>query len=342
MRIGIVPYCQNPRHVLHLWRYDVVIDFAVKAGHSAEYYRVDSDYDVVVVCMAPENIKIFRALRKKGVPIIGDITDNLLTFPFSNYSFMGDVYYRTKYFLTGRFRVFAEMLKHSHHIVTGSDYQRRVFSAYNSKITRITDAVTTETLQYQTEYKKNSPCKLVWFGNVSSLHGFRRMGDALDRLAEKGNYELVLITPDYVQGRYLGAWPRTVMEFIAEQSMPCRWVPWTYNSLLRECSLSDICILPVDYTEPFVVSKPSGRALLTMGMGLPVVAGPLESYIADIPVGAGYIAHTPADWIEYIDKLASHLELRKTVGMNARNVVIANFSAPIFAKKYLQVLESFK
>ncbi len=339
MRLAIVPYCPDPRHVMQLWRYDIVIKEALKAGHAAEYYRPEGAYDLAIVSMAQENIETFRAIQRRGLPIAGDITDDLLTFPFSNYTPLGNLYYRAKYALNGRFRVFAEMLRGSNLIIAGSDRQCEIFSAYNSNTVRVTDAVAADTLALQASYKNDGPCKLVWFGNVSSLHGFDEAGDAFDRLAAQGNYELVLITPDYVQGRYLGAWPRTVHEFMARQKMPCRWVPWTYDSLLRESCASDIAVIPVDMREPFVTAKPAGRALLMMGMGLPTVTGPLQSYITDIPDGAGFIARTPDDWVTAIARLAASPDLRQTVGTKAKQAVTAGFSEPVFGKKYLAALE---
>ncbi|MDD4005440.1 MAG: glycosyltransferase [Elusimicrobiaceae bacterium] len=342
MRIGVVPFSSDPLHVVRRWRYDVLIRQARQAGHSAAYYRDGEEYDVVVSSLATENIGVFRRIVRRAIPVIGDITDNLLTFPFSNYIPPGQLYYRLKFAFNGRFRIFEEMLGNSSCIVSGSDVQRELFLPYNHDVARITDAVTPDILDFRARYENTGCCRLAWCGNVSSLHGFRETGNALDRLAAAGSYELVLVTSDYVQGRYLGARPRTVHEFIAGRNIRCRWVPWSYEGMLKELAACDIGIVPADIKDPFVAAKPSGRALLMMGMGLPVVTGPLASYIADIPPGAGFIARTPQDWVSIIGRLAADHELRQAVGRKARETVEAGFSERMFGAKYLEVLKRFE
>lgn len=341
MNIGIVSCYSDPKHVMQRWRYDILVKYLSQYGHSAQYYQDGKSYDLAIVPIITENIEIFRRIFSRGIPIIGDITDDLLIFPYSNYTLAGQVYYRIKFIFDGRFRCFKEMLRKSRHVVAGSECQKKRFLPYNSNASRVTDAITEDILSFQARYDNPGPCKIAWFGNVASMHGFRDMGNALDVLAASGEYELVLMTPDYVQGRYLGAYPRTVHEFISRQKIPCRWVPWTYASLLKETAACDIGIVPVDLKEPFAVAKPPGRALLMMGMGLPVVAGPVESHVEDIQEGTtGFIARSPQDWVRTIGQLGASAELRRRVGLNASRFVRENFSEKMFTRRYLKVIDS--
>ncbi|HNW42944.1 MAG TPA: hypothetical protein PKI19_00465 [Elusimicrobiales bacterium] len=342
MKIGIVTYYRDPGHVLQRWRGDLLVKYLPRYGHSAEYYREEESYDLAIVPILAENAGIFSRICARGIPVIGEVTDDLLTFPYSYYSPVGRLYYRLKFNLGGRRARFREMLERSRHVVAGSEFQRKKFLAYNPNVSRLTDAVTPDILGLHARYDNPGPCRLAWFGNVMSLHGFKAMGDALDILAARGSYELVLIVSDYVQGRFLGAYPRTVHEFIGRQKIPCRHVQWSYEAQLRETAACDIGIVPVDVKEPFVAAKPSGRALLMMGLGLPVVAGPLDAYISDIPEGAGFIARTPGDWVELVEKLRADPALRENTGTRARQLVQSGFSEQAFAAKYAQIIDRVK
>ena len=167
------------------------------------------------------------------------------------------------------------------------------------------------------------------------------MGRALDAVAGTGGCELVLVTSGYTQGRYLGKRPRTAAEFIGGQKLPCRLVNWEYPTFAGELARCDIGIVPVDCDSPFYQAKPAGRALLMMGLGLPVVAGPVESHLEAIQEGVtGFIARTPEDWAVAINKLSASPGLRKSVGLKAAGFARDNFSEKAFTGKFLEVINS--
>ena len=342
MNIGIVPCYKDTKHVMQRWRYDILVKHLSQYGHNAQYYQEGESYDIIIVSIITENIDIFRRIFKKGIPIIGDVTDDLLTFPYSYYSVIGQVYYRIKFALNRRHKCFQEMLRKSHHVVAGSERQKTRFLEYNPNTSYIIDAITDDIFNFHARYDGGKPCKIAWFGNVASLHGFREMGNALDELSSLGKYELVLITSDAVHGRYYaGSYPRTVREFMRRQKNPCRWVPWNYESLLKATAECDIGIVPVDTKELTGIAKPSGRLLLMMGIGLPVVVGAVNSHLDVIQEGVtGFIARSSQDWVRMIKELSSSATLRKNVGINAAHFVKENFSEKVFIRKYLDVINS--
>ncbi len=342
MNIGIIPFDADPGHVMHRWRYDVLIRNLPGSGHTAQYWAENGKYDAVIIPIALRNERILERLHAAGVPLIGDSVDDVLTFPYSNYLLPGRIYYRLKLSLVeGQFRRLGKMIGKCERMVVGSSALLRKFTELNKNSSVVTDAITDDILAFRAAYEQKKPCRIAWFGNASSLHGFRAMGRALDELAGEGGYELVLITSAAPQGRYLGKVPRTVGEFIGGQKLPCRFVDWDYDTLLAETAKCDIGIVPVDCGGAFYRAKPAGRALLMMGMGLPVVASPVESHLEVIKEGVtGYIARSPQDWAQAIRRLGASAEIRKTVGLEAAGFVRDNFSEKIFTRKYLEVIDS--
>lgn len=342
MNIGIIPFDTDPGHVMHRWRYDVLIKNLPGFGHTAQYWAENGKYDAVIIPIALRNERILDRLHAAGVPLIGDSVDDVLTFPYSNYLLPGRLYYRLKLSLVeGQFSRLGKMIGKCGRMVVGSSALRRKFAELNGNSSVVTDAVTDDILSFHAAYEQKKQCRIAWFGNASSLHGFRAMGRALDELAGEGGYELVLITSALPQGRYLGKAPRTVGEFIRGQQLPCRFVDWDYDTLLAETAKCDIGIVPVDCKSPFNRAKPAGRALLMMGMGLPVVASPVESHLEAIKEGdTGFIASSPQDWVRVIRRLGASADLRKAVGSSAAGFVRANFSEKIFTRKYLEAINS--
>lgn len=342
MNIGIIPFDADPGHVMHRWRYDVLIKNLQGSGHAAQYWAENGRYDAVIIPIALRNERILDRLHAAGVPLIGDCVDDVLTFPYSNYLLPGRIYYRLKLGLVeGQFGRLGKMIRKCRRMVVGSSALRRKYLALNGNSSVVTDAITDDILSFYASYEQKKPCRIAWFGNASSLHGFRAMGRALDELAAETGFELVLITSAQPQGRYLGKAPRTVGDFIRGQKLPCRFVDWNYDTLLAETANCDIGIVPVDCDSPFNRAKPAGRALLMMGMGLPVVASPVESHLEVIKEGVtGYIARSPQDWVQAIRLLGASDESRKAVGQNAARFVRDNFSEKIFTQKYLEVINS--
>lgn len=342
MNIGIVPFDTDPAHVMHRWRYDILIKNLPEFGHAAQYWEESKKYDIVIVPIALRNERLFNGLHSAGIPLIGDSVDNILSFPYSNYLLPGRVYYRFKFnIIENQANRLGKMLKKCRHIVAGSSALQRSFTELNKHSSVVTDAITEDILAVRANYAQEKPFRIAWFGNVSSLHGFGAMGQALDILADEAGYELVLITSGYTQGRYLGKAPRTAKDFIRGQRITCRLVNWDYASCLKETADCHIGIVPVDCDSPYTSAKPAGRALMMMGMGLPVVAGPVQSHTEAIQEGVtGFIARSPQDWVRAISQLASSSELRKSVGLNASRFVRDNFSEKMFTRRYLEVINS--
>jgi len=342
MNIGIIPFDANPAHVMHRWRYDVLIKNLPGAGHTAQYLKENVKYDAVIVPIVLSNERVFNSLHAAGIALIGDSVDDVLSFPYANYTLPGRMYYRMKLaVLENRSGRLGGMIKKCSRVVVGSSALRQKFMEFNKNSAVITDAVTNDILAFRADYEQEKTCRIVWFGNVASLQGFRAMGRALDMLAGLTGYELVLLTSGYTQGRYLGRRPRTAMEFIRGQRIPCRLVNWDYSTFLAEAAHCHVGIVPVDCDSPYGRMKPAGRALLMMGLGLPVVAGPVASHLEAIQEGVtGFIARSPEDWARAITQLGASAGLRKSVGLNAARFVKENYSEEVFVRKYLDVINS--
>jgi glycosyltransferase involved in cell wall biosynthesis len=125
-----------------------------------------------------------------------------------------------------------------------------------------------------------------------------------------------------------------------------RAVRWHPQGVYDELRQADIGIIPVD-TQPDPLPsgevswwqvKSENRLTLMMGLGLPVIASPVPSYLGVVEQGVnGYIARTPHDWLRAIDELRDPLR-RHQVGASARASVLERFSKIEQASRLVRVL----
>lgn len=86
-----------------------------------------------------------------------------------------------------------------------------------------------------------------------------------------------------------------------------------------------------------------GKILQYMAAGIPTVASPIgivPDYIQD---GVnGFLAETPAEWIDKLGRLAADPELRRRIGQAGRATIAEHYSAQVWAPRFLEILRQAK
>jgi glycosyltransferase involved in cell wall biosynthesis len=137
---------------------------------------------------------------------------------------------------------------------------------------------------------------------------------------------------------------RDYLRFLADTRIVC--VPWTQDGVYRELNQADIAFIPVNRSIPVTqqnipawATKSENRLTLMMAMGLPVIATPIPAYEDVLVHGVnGFFARSSEDWRTCLAALRDG-ELRREMGMKARDSVIRKFSVQEQAGKLLGVLE---
>ena len=77
-----------------------------------------------------------------------------------------------------------------------------------------------------------------------------------------------------------------------------------------------------------------------MGVGLPAIASPQQSYVEAISAkDGGIVAGSPAEWASALATLIGSAVRRAEMGARARQTVLERYSTPVVALRYLEVLE---
>lgn len=144
---------------------------------------------------------------------------------------------------------------------------------------------------------------IVWIGTFSTAGYLRLLRGPLSRL--RSGFRLRVI------GGPIEAFPEIDMELI----------PWTEKgeaAALREC---DIGVMPLT-DSPWERGKCGYKLIQYMASGLPVVASPVGVNREIVREGEnGYLADTPEEWVEALDRLLGDADLRRRMGEEGRRRV---------------------
>jgi glycosyltransferase involved in cell wall biosynthesis len=162
-----------------------------------------------------------------------------------------------------------------------------------------------------------------WSGSPTTVWHLELIKGALRRLAEKLPVEI----------RIVGAeWQAPTLPVVLRE-----WSPEREVSELRSF---DIGVMPL-FDDPFVRGKGAMKALLYMGVGVPVVASPVGITPSIIQDGCnGFLADSEDEWVEKLEKLARSAELRRRLGTAGRATVEREYSARVQVPRVVEALES--
>lgn len=175
------------------------------------------------------------------------------------------------------------------------------------------------------EHVRNSPgVQLVWVGSASTLQGLECIRPILNELGRCcPGLVLKLICDRFLELTHIPV-------------VPCRWAEATEAA---EIAAADIGIswVPDDLWSR---GKCALKVLQYMAAGLPVVANPVGVQAELVRPGeTGFLASTPAEWIEAVGRLASEPDLRRKMGRAARKRVEAAYSVAAGARRWLALLD---
>ncbi|MBN1994483.1 MAG: glycosyltransferase [Anaerolineae bacterium] len=338
IKIGIVSFRGPGQSATDRFRYDPLVYGLPPSGYRANYFDSrQAGYDVIIVPLKRKPT-LFPTIRQKASFIIGDLTDDMLSYPFTWYNHFGQ--WMRVFESVHQRRYYRNLLWQCDWVVAGSAGQADSFRDDARGVSVVPDAILDADSQFAANYVNREPCRLVWFGNVESLHGLTSIQTVLDRLAAKDHFELHLVTSTETKFRIVGRWPHNVHEFMTRQQIQCQFHPWLSSTCTQNLADGDIALVPVEPGAHYNWRKPAGRVLLAMALGLPVVASAIPAYESVIDQGrTGYIARSPDEWVQFIEQLAHNPAQREIMGLAARRFALGNYSEKNFVQQYSAVIQ---
>ena len=272
-----------------------------KLGWPVEFFDLQNSHNYKVVIFQKaythDDVALACKLKKQGTIIVFDMCDNHFYNPLN----------MEKY--TRRAQHMQSMVDIADHVIVSThalselinkeqvfqvdDYIDRpdnnfFFRAYNRhKLPR--------------QFKKHGMAdtlKLVWFGNagvVSQDYGLKDIDIILPELEELNKHFPISLT-------IISNSKATYNEFVGNrQSFPTMYTNWRKHYFTHQLPLFDICLIPAGIN-PYTRVKTNNRVVLSLSLGIPIIATPLPSYHEFEP----YIAFE--NWQENILKIATDPE----------------------------------
>ena len=216
------------------------------------------------------------------------------------------------------------LMKKADHIITCTPYLDNFARTFNPDTTDISSTINTDTYLPVNDYKNNGKITLGWSGSQSTIRYLTLLHPVLKELKKDVEFKLVVMGGD----------PSFTLEGIEVESHA-----WSEEKEIAVLQKMDIGLYPLPLDEEWVYGKSGLKALQYMALGLPVVATAIGANFRIIEDGRnGLLVTTAADWIEKLKALAANPELRKQIGMAARERVEKFYSVKANEPVYLGVL----
>jgi glycosyltransferase involved in cell wall biosynthesis len=169
---------------------------------------------------------------------------------------------------------------------------------------------------------------LIWFGHAGGDYGRFGLSDlvqiapSLQLLARRIKYTLIVVSND-----------RKAYERLVEPlGLDTRYVEWDSETIRKLISRSDLTIVP-NSRDPFAVCKSANRAVLSLSLGVPVVA----SRTPAMEVLEGCV--TFDDWVEGPYRYLTEPKLIEDHLQNAQRVLEKEFGLNRIAGQWEEVLD---
>jgi len=215
------------------------------------------------------------------------------------------------------------LMRVADHVITCTPYLDNFVRQLNVNTTDISSTVDTEAYQAKSGYSlKEGKLVLGWSGSLSTAKYLHLLDDVFRQLCRHIDFKLLVLGDRNfrIEGVDVEAYD------------------WEKSIELSTISRFDIGLYPLP-DEEWVYGKSSLKAIQYMAMGIPTLGTAIGTNFRVIEDGvSGFLINTPEEWVSRIIQLAENIELRKRIGENARQKVVANFSISANKDIYLEIL----
>jgi hypothetical protein len=247
-------------------------EYLRKSGYPCEIFDAKNlgGYKIVVIqkdYYKKESVDFVRHLKDNGIKVIVDICDNDFYNPHG---------YPEPECIADRL---SRIVKISDCVTVSTPELEKTVS--DCKVVVIDDFIDYRSsgaffnFRFPSSFKSRS-LRLVWYGNnrieprsgiQSGIVDLQEIIVDLEELHQDLPISLTVISND-----------RSLFDqYVSSALFPTQFSEWKYSSFERKFKDNDVCILPIS-VNPFSICKTNNRVVLSLLMGLPVVADKIPSY----------------------------------------------------------------
>lgn len=225
---------------------------------------------------------------------------------------------------TSHYRLFRRTAKRMDAMIAGNEYLAGYARRYCNRVFVLPTGLDATACPAQSVEKSPDEIRLVWIGSESTLKYLAELRPVLEEIGKTHKNVILRIIAD---------------KFFDLENMPVEKCPWSLTSQVADLQACDIGLSPLPENR-FTQGKCGFKMLQYFAAGLPVIASPVgvnETFINESH--AGFLASTPAEWKNAIEKMVNDIAAYRLLGENGRKYVQA-YDKTVIAKELCRILKS--
>lgn len=275
-----------------------------------------NDYDIIFIfreALMTGSIHFEKAFSKSKAKLIYDFDDAIWIPNVSDANkrleFLKD------YSKTGKIIKLCDM------VFAGNKYLANYALKFNDNVKIIPTTIDTDEYLKQEVIKSEKIC-IGWSGSITTIQHFEYATPFLREIKNKfGNQ---------VEFKVIGD-----ANYVNEE-LSIKGIAWNKQTEIQDLCSFDIGIMPLPDDE-WANGKCGLKGLQYMALEIPTVMSPVGVNTEIICDGVnGFLASNIVEWVEQISLLINDLNLRKSVGIEARKTVVENYSVLANKQLYLK------
>jgi glycosyltransferase involved in cell wall biosynthesis len=321
--VGLV---ECPGHVSGRYRLAAFAPYLRRAGHTLEWHPLPKGWwDRLSLFRGLDGANVIlqrRLLRGWQLALLRRRARRLV-FDFDDAVFLRDSFSPRGLHDPHRLRRFAATVRACDAVAAGNTFLHGQAARWGRAVHVIPTCVDPR-LYPLARHDRGGAAQLVWVGSSSTLRGLEVVKPMLEEVGRRvAGLQLKLVCDRFLRWQHLPV-------------LPC---PWTETGEAGEIASADVGIswIPDDLWSR---GKCGLKVLQYMAAGLPVVANPVGVHREMVRHGeTGFLAETPAQWVEAVGRLAHDPALRRHLGQAGRRLVESGYSVEAGAGRWLLLLE---
>lgn len=298
-----------------------------------ELLRAKAEADLVILHRVLFDYRFRKAFFSDSKPVIFDFDDAIYSVPSGTYrhelkTIQGwytrawRLVARGRVDYAGRFRPLVGMLKRVDGVSAGNPHLAHFASKYCAEVATVPTVVDAHRFVLKTH--REQVVTIGWYGSPDNHWYLDNISEVCSRLHKAfGN--------------------RVRFSVISSQKyrhaeVPWHWIPWRRESELEDILNFDVGIMPLTDDE-WARGKSGNKALYYMAAGIPPVVSPVGVNSEIVQHGqTGFLAKSQDEWFNALSTLIVSPETRTTLGLNARNRVLTEYSREVAAAQLSQLV----
>jgi glycosyltransferase involved in cell wall biosynthesis len=216
-----------------------------------------------------------------------------------------------------------KICSYSHIVSVGNEFLAKYARNYNHDVRIIPTVVNTEEKHASIKNQDDKPLTIGWTGTFTNLIHLEKIVPVIKKLKEKYEFTFLIIgnkNPDFKDIDY-------------------QYIEWNIHSEIDDLIKMNIGIMPLNNTES-EMGKCAFKAIQYMSLGIPAVVSPVGANCNVVSNKInGFWADSDDQWYQKLEILITNNELRKEMGILARNSIVNNFSVSSQKSNFFQLFE---